>query len=117
MVVASPEVVAAFLHEVKAGPRAFSTLAVWNALAPYVRRDTGDVLCTQQTLANVAGVSIGDVQRAIARLVQIGVLIKERRGVYRVHPSVLWKGELTKREKVEARTPALTLVVGGKPTE
>jgi hypothetical protein len=110
MVAANPEKVAAFLREIAAGPRAFATLAVWYALAPYVRRDTGEVLCTQRTLAQTAGVSRGDVQRAMARLVEIGALALESRGQYRVHPRLMWKGELAKREAAEKLAPPLRLV-------
>src|SRR4051794_17299060 len=38
MVTASQETVAAFLREIGQGPRAFATLAVWYALAPFVRK-------------------------------------------------------------------------------
>jgi hypothetical protein len=110
MVAASPEKVAAFLREIAAGPRGFATLRVWYALAPYVRRDTGEVLCTQRTLARTAGVSIGDVQRAMARLVEIGALTREDRGQYRIHPTLMWKGELAKREVAEKLAPTLRLV-------
>jgi hypothetical protein len=110
MLASHPETVAAFLKEVAAGTRAFATLAVWYALCPYVRRDTAEVICTQRTLARTAGVSLGDVTRALRRLVEMGVLIKDGRGAYRVHPSVMWKGELAKRERTEAITPRLRLV-------
>src|SRR5690242_12769938 len=45
MVAASVETISTFLHEIRSGPRALSTLAVYLALAPYVRRDTGEVAC------------------------------------------------------------------------
>ena len=115
MVAANAETVASFLQEITAGPRGFATLRVWYALAPYVRRDTGEVLCAQRTLAKTAGVTLGDVNRAVTRLVEMGVLIKEGRGNYRVHPAVMWRGELAKREQVQAVTPSLTLVEGGQP--
>jgi len=114
MLAAKAETVAAFLQAVASGPRGFATLRVFYALAPYVRRDTGEVLCAQRTLAKTAGVTIGDVQRAIVRLVEMGVLIKDGRGEYRIHPSVMWKGELIKRERAEAVSPPLTLLSGGK---
>ena len=110
MVAASAETVAAFLHEVASGPRSFSTLAVWYALAPYVRRDTGEILCSQRTLAKTAGVALGDVSRALNRLIEIGALLQEGRGKYRVHPSLMWKGMLAKREQAEIVTPKLSLV-------
>jgi DNA-binding IclR family transcriptional regulator len=102
------------LREIAAGPRAFATLAVWYALAPYVRRDTAEVICTQRTLARTAGVSLGDVHRALARLVEMGALTRESRGQYRVHPALMWKGELAKRERAEAMAPELRVLEGGK---
>jgi hypothetical protein len=69
MVTASQETVSAFLREIGQGPRAFATLAVWYALAPFVRRDTAEVICTQRTLARTAGVSLGDVTRVASRSV------------------------------------------------
>ena len=41
-------------------------------------------------------------------------LLKEGRGVYRVHPSVMWRGELAKRGQAEAGAPVLTLVGRGR---
>ncbi len=114
MVAANVETISVFLHEIRAGARPYSTLAVWLAIAPYVRRDTGAVDCSQRQLAKTAGVAQSDVSRALERLVEIGVLLKERRGHYRVHPSVMWRGELAKRGQAEAGAPALTLVEGGR---
>jgi hypothetical protein len=114
MIASRAETVSALLHEIGAGPRSFSTLAVWYALAPYVRRDTGEIVCSQRTLAKTSGVAIGDVSRALVRLVEIGALIQEGRGRYSVHPSLMWKGELTKRERAEVVSPPLSLVGGGK---
>ena len=110
MIASRPETVSAFLQEIAAGPRAFTTLAVWYALAPYVRRDTAEVICTQRTLARTAGVALGDVSRALYRLVEMGALIQEGRGRYRVHPGLMWKGELKRRERAQSVTPALALV-------
>jgi hypothetical protein len=104
MVASHADNVAAFLKEISDGPRGFITLRAWYALAPYVRRDTGEVLCTQSTLARTANISLGDASRAVARLVEMGALVREGRGHYRVHPTLMWKGELAKREKAELRT-------------
>jgi hypothetical protein len=114
MVTAQQDTIAAFLREVRRGSRAYATLAVWNALAPFIRRDTGEIICTQRTLASTAALSQGDVQRGLARLVEMGALLREERGRYRVHPRLMWKGELVGRERAEAVTPELRLVEGGK---
>jgi hypothetical protein len=110
MVAAQSELVAAFLKAIRSGPRAYATLAVWNALTPFVRPDTGELLCTQRTLAQVAAVTRSDVYRALARLVEIGALEHLEGGQYRIHPTLMWKGELAKREAAEKRAPPLRLV-------
>jgi hypothetical protein len=46
----------------------------------------------------------------------MGALLREERGQYRVHPRLMWKGELAGRERVEAVSPELRLVEGGKAT-
>jgi predicted transcriptional regulator of viral defense system len=114
MIAASVETVSAFLHEVRSGSRALITLSVWNALGAYVRQDTGEIACTRRTVAKTAGVSFGDAQRAMTRLVEIGVLRKEARGRYVVNPSVMWKGQLSLREAAEAKTHPFTVLDGGK---
>src|SRR2546423_10893368 len=69
MIASRADTIASLLHAIASGPRAFSTLSVWNALSPYVRRDTAEVVCSQRTLAKTAGVAVGDVSRALGRLV------------------------------------------------
>jgi hypothetical protein len=54
MLAANVDTVSAFLHEVKTGGRPFSTLAVWYAMAPYVKRDTREITCSQRQLARTA---------------------------------------------------------------
>jgi DNA-binding IclR family transcriptional regulator len=114
MVAAQPQTVATFLHEVAAGSRGFATLRVWNALVAYVQMDSGELRCSQRQLARTAGVTQGDVYRALIRLCEIGAIMQTGRGKYKVHPSLMWKGELQLREKVAAKSPVLTLVEGGK---
>jgi len=114
MATANAEAMGAILEAITQGPRGFATLRVFTALGPYLRRDTGEIICTQRTLAKTAKVSPGDAQRALSRLVEIGVLLKDGRGAYRVHPSVMWRGELAKREKAAAASPPLSLIDGGK---
>jgi hypothetical protein len=110
MLAAKPELMAAFMRAIHAGPRAHATLATWHALAPYVRRDTGEVVCSQRTLAETASITRADVYYGLGRLVEMGALLRDGYGQYRVHPRLLWKGELAKREQAEAVTPKLQLV-------
>lgn len=114
MLASHVDTVTNFLHSVREGGRSYSTLAVFYAITPYIRRDSGEITCSQRTLAKTAGVTIGDVHRAITRLVELGVLVREAKGKYRVHPSVMWRGQLLQREKLEANAPTLTLLDGGR---
>lgn len=115
MVTAEAKNMATFLEMVGSGPRPFSTLAVWNAMLPYIRRDTGEIVCGQRKLAQTAGVSLGDVPRALKRLVEMDVLIKEAKGVYRVNPAFAWRGTLAKREAAEKAAPRLQVVTNTLP--
>jgi hypothetical protein len=110
MVTAHRDPMAAFLKAIRSGPRPYSTLAVWTGLLPFVRRDTGEIICSQRTLADTAGVALGDVPRALTRLVEIGALLKEAKGRYRMHPAFVWKGTLARREEAQKTAPNLSLV-------
>ena len=110
MIAAREDLMAAFMQAISSGPRPFATLAVWNAIAPFVRRDTGEIVCTQRRLAKTAAITQGNVASALKRLVEIGALERLERGQYRVHPRLMWKGELAKREAAEKRAPPLRLV-------
>jgi hypothetical protein len=110
MVSSEADQMAAFLKEVMSGPRALSTLAVWYAALPFIRRDTGEIIVGQRKLAQTAHVALGDVSRALKRLVEMGVLLKEGKGTYRVNPAFAWNGSLAKREQAAKSAPNLTLV-------
>jgi|tagenome__1003787_1003787.scaffolds.fasta_scaffold19770234_2 hypothetical protein len=115
MLAARPDLMTAFMRVIHSGPRAHATLATWLALAPYVRRDTGEVICTQRTLAETGAITRADVYYGLGRLVEMGALLREGRGRYRVHPRLLWKGELAGREEAEKAAPVLRLVEPAEP--
>lgn len=110
MVTSQADLMAAFLAAIDAGPRANFTLRVWNGLMPFIRRDTGEIVCGQRKLAATAHVALGDVPRALTRLVEMGVLLKEGRGHYRLNPHFAWNGSLAKRESTAASAPRPKLV-------
>ena len=110
MVASEAQQMSAFLKAIMDGPRALSTLAVWNGLLPYIRRDTGEIIAGQRKIAETSHVALGDVSRALARLVEMGVLLKEGKGTYRVHPAFAWKGELASRETKLTAAPKLRLL-------
>jgi hypothetical protein len=110
MIAAREDLMAAFMQAIRSGPRPFATLAVWHSIAPFVRRDTGEIVCSQRRLAKTAAVSSGDVSRALERLVEMGALERLERGQYRIHPLLMWKGELAKRAAAEKLAPPLRIV-------
>jgi len=114
MLASNAQTISAFLQEVRMSGQPFSVLAVWLAITAHLERDTGVLTCSQRQLAKTAGMAVGDVHRALDRLVSLGVLIREERGKYRVHPSAMWRGHLDIRGQAEETAPRLTLVEGGK---
>lgn len=108
MITASPEVIGRLVRAIMEGPRAPSTLAVWSVLSPYVRRDTGEIIVGQRTLAKTAGIDSGDACRALQRLAEIGALLRDASGRYRLNPHYAWNGSLDRREKIAAAVPAPT---------
>ena len=75
----------------------------------------GEVLCSQRSWRETAAMTQAR-SRGLGRLVEMGALLREGHGCYRVHPRLMWKGELAGRERVEAVSPELRLVDGGKAT-
>jgi len=114
MVAADAKTANAFIRGARASGQPFSVFAVWYAITAHVERDTGFLACSQRQLAKTAEMAVGDVHRAIDKLVDMGVLIREERGRYRVHPSIMWNGQLELRGKAEEQSPTLTLIPGGR---
>jgi len=114
MLSANAQTINAFLTEVRSSRQPFSVLAVWFAIAAHLEFDTGELTCSQRQLAKTAGMTAGDVHKALDILVAMGVLIREQKGRYRVHPSAMWRGQLSARGQAEETVPRLTLVEGGK---
>ena len=98
------------LAKISRGPRPHATLRVWNAALAHTAPDTGALEASGTRLATVAGISQQAVCQALARLVEIGALIREDRGRYRIRPTLMWKGELAKRAAAEKLAPPLRLV-------
>jgi DNA-binding transcriptional ArsR family regulator len=98
------------LAKISRGPRPYATLCVWNAALAHTAPDTGALEASGTRLATVAGISQQAVCQALARLVEIGALIREERGRYRIRPALMWKGELAKREAAEKLALPLRLV-------
>jgi len=114
MLSANEQAINAFIEGARVSGQPFSVLAVWFALGAHLERDTGFLTCSQRQLAKTAGMAVGEVHRAIDKLVEMGVLLREEKGKYRVHPSSMWRGGLDRRGEAEETAPRLTLVEGGK---
>lgn len=83
---------------IRQGPRPLSTISVWLAAISHIHHDTGEVMAGRVRLAEDAEISPDEVSRALARLAEIGVLLRLRRGRYAINPHVGWSGSLYKRE-------------------
>ena len=91
-----------------------TTLAVWIATLPYMRRDTGEILATREQLAKDAGTNHIEVSRAMSALTRIGAILKSRRGqrvVYSINHNVGWNGGEGSRQAAVKEAPVLRLVV------
>jgi DNA-binding transcriptional regulator YhcF (GntR family) len=78
----------------------------------------GRVNATREQLAEMLGVSVGTVARAIAELVRQGYVLRDldgRRAVYRINPRAASKAEQPDRVAAQAKAPPLlTLMEGGR---
>ena len=94
------------LAKISRGPRPHATLRVWNAALAHAAPDTGALEASGTRLATVAGISPQAVSRALARLVEIGALIRTGHGHYALNPRA---GSLASREQA-AQKPGPRLV-------
>ena len=74
------------LAKISRGPRPHATLRVWNAALAHAAPDTGALEASGTQLATFAGISPQAVSRALARLVEIGALIRTGPGRYALNP-------------------------------
>jgi biotin operon repressor len=84
------------MAKISRGPRPHATLRVWTAALVHTAPDTGALEVSGTQLATVAGVSRQGVSRALARLVEIGALIRTGHGHYALNPRA---GSLASREQ------------------
>ncbi len=90
------------LTKISRGPRPHATLRVWNAALAHAAPDTGALEASGTQLATFAGISPQAVSRALARLVEIGALIRTGHGHYALNPRPAWAGSLASREQAAA---------------
>ena len=91
-------------------PRPFATLAVWHAIAPFVRRDTGEIVCSQRRWPRRPRSRRATCLGPWNAWSKSGALERLERGQYRIHPLLMWKGELAKRAAAEKLAPPLRIV-------
>jgi DNA-binding IclR family transcriptional regulator len=84
------------LAKISRGPCPHATLRVWTAALAHVAPDTGALEASGTQLATFAGISPHAVSRALARLVEIGALIRTGPGRYALNPRA---GSLASREQ------------------
>jgi hypothetical protein len=81
------------------GPRPLTTLKVWSVAVSHIRYDTGEIMAGRERLAEDAETTPEEASRALSMLVEIGALLKLRRGRYAINPHVGWTGSLVKRQE------------------
>ena len=97
------------LAKIGRGTRPYATLRVWNAALAHTAADTGVIEASGTQLATVVGVSPTEISRALARLVEIGALIRTDFGRYALNSRAAWAGTLANREQA-AQKPGPHLV-------
>lgn len=86
---------------IRACPKPAETLAVWTSCVSYMSYDqNGEIMAGRDVLSEASGVSPEHVSRALTQLVELGGLLKLKRGRYAVNPNLGWAGSLIKREAV-----------------
>jgi DNA-binding IclR family transcriptional regulator len=92
------------LAKISRGLRPHATLRVWTAALAHTAPDTGALEASGTQLATFAGISPQAVSRALARLVEIGALIRTSHGHYALNPRAAWAGSLASREQAAQRS-------------
>jgi hypothetical protein len=95
------------LKAINAGDKPALTMRVWLAAISHIRYDTGEIMAGRERLAEDAETAPDEVSRALSRLLEIGALLKIRRGRYEINPHVGWAGSQTTRQAAARITPAL----------
>src|SRR4051794_16406542 len=87
------------LQRITRSERPGTTLAVFVAAQSYAEWNTGRIDVPVETLAQDANTTPKEVYRALSHLVELGALIRTRRGRYALNPEVAWSGTLVARER------------------
>jgi len=109
-VMLNPEQQRIVLKAIDDSSRPLATLKVWNAAISHIRYDSGEIMANCKRLAEDAGLSPEHASRALSYLVEIGALLKLRRGRYAINPHVGWTGSLVKRQEAAKTAPALRVI-------
>src|SRR4051812_14068661 len=87
------------------GVRPLTTLKVWSVAVSHIRYDTGEIMAGRARLAEDAETTPEEASRALNQLVEIGALLKIRRGRYAINPHVGWTGSLVKQQDAAKHVP------------
>jgi len=108
-VMLNPEQQRLVLRAINHSEKPALTLRVWNAAISYIRYDTGEIMSGRERLAQDAETTPQETSRALARLTEIGALIRLKPGRYAINPHVGWQGSLLKRQQSANKTPTLVV--------
>jgi DNA-binding transcriptional ArsR family regulator len=87
-------------------------ICLWNVLFTKVEIGTGEILVNTVELAEMLKTHRPNISKAIKTLTELGLIAQVRKDgkhyVYRMNPSIMWKGRETERQEM------LKLIQGGK---
>src|SRR3954451_24896513 len=98
------------LKAINGGDKPALTMRVWLAVISHIRYDTGEIMASRGRLAEDAKTTPDEASRALSRLLEIGALLKLRRGRYAINPHVGWTGDLVKRQEAAKNVPLVRLI-------
>jgi len=98
------------LKAINGGDKPALTMRVWLAVISHIRYDTGEIMASRGRLAEDAETTPDEASRALSRLLEIGALLKLRRGRYAINPHVGWTGDLVKRQEAAKNVPPVRLI-------
>jgi len=98
------------LKAINGGDKPALTMRVWLAVISHIRYDTGEIMASRGRLAEDAETTPDEASRALSRLLEIGALVRLRRGRYAINPHVGWTGDLVKRQEAAKHVPPVRSV-------
>lgn len=89
-----------------------NTICLWNILMTKVEIGTGEIILNTVEISQLMKTSRSRISDAIKTLIELGLIAQVRKEgkhlVYKINPSIMWKGRETERQEL------LKVLQGGK---